>query len=392
MLGLFGLLALNLNGCGDSGETPEVLVQRGNLLRDEGREDEAEGVYREAVKGFLGYLEDEPDSAYTWFQLGEMYYRLNEREKSLEAYKNSTEYSTEYREDAYVWYQIADLQDRPDHAQEALEAYNLAIRYNPEDSIAYNDRGWLYFDVLGETELAIRDFSEAIRLDPEAAFSLGNRALANSTLGNFSDALADWNQVIAIQPNLPGNYFDRGEVRRELGDFTGAIEDYSQAILLDPGFGLAYLGRGLARRELGQSEEADQDFRFARQVDPNLVPPLALSSESVDSDPALAMIVVAHLEQLGYANLRLEPTEAFKVNGERDGAGIVVFIASSSTNGTVNIMADEVASIRESMLPVDLVVVSQVDADGDLQVVNVVRDWSPADSDLQPIQYQVTLP
>lgn len=379
---------LIVSGCGGSTDTPEVLVQRGNLLRDEDRMEEAEEAYREAIKGFRGYLEDEPDSAYSWFQLGELYFQLDEREKALEAYQKAMEFSTEYQENSHAWYQIATLHERPEHAQEALEAYNMAIRINPEDAIAYNDRGWLYFDVFDNADLALNDFNEALRLDPDDVFPLANRAMVYASMGAFTESLNDWNRVLGMQPNLPANYFHRGNVRYELGDFAGAIEDFSQAVALDSAFGLAYLRRGVARRELGQTEAAEQDFQFARQVDPTLSPPEEFADPIVD----LESIVVEHLSGLGYQDLRWQPNEALTLQGAREGEQVNVFVTSGNSSGTAQLTESEVAAIRDSTLPVDLVVVSPPESGVNPQVVMVVRNWSLSDAALRPIQYEIDLP
>ncbi|MDH3282987.1 MAG: tetratricopeptide repeat protein, partial [Gammaproteobacteria bacterium] len=49
---------------------------------------------------------------------------------------------------------------------EALDAFDMAIAHAPEVGFTYANRGILY-DRMGEYELAIRDYEQAMTLDPE---------------------------------------------------------------------------------------------------------------------------------------------------------------------------------------------------------------------------------
>ena len=48
----------------------------------------------------------------------------------------------------------------------AIADHTEAIRINPEDAVAYNDRGFAYYK-MGEYDKAIADHTEAIPLNPD---------------------------------------------------------------------------------------------------------------------------------------------------------------------------------------------------------------------------------
>ncbi|MGZ5849448.1 MAG: tetratricopeptide repeat protein, partial [Methyloceanibacter sp.] len=51
-------------------------------------------------------------------------------------------------------------------------------------------------------ELAIADFTDAIRLKPDFALAYCNRGIANFELGRYDDALVDYSVAIDRDPKL----------------------------------------------------------------------------------------------------------------------------------------------------------------------------------------------
>ncbi|MDR2034156.1 MAG: tetratricopeptide repeat protein [Helicobacteraceae bacterium] len=80
-------------------------------------------------------------------------------------------------------------QDRGD-LQEAIKQYTEAIKLDPKYTWAYNNRGLAYAD-LGDTSKAIADFTQAIKLDPKLALAYNNRAVAHAMLDDLKSATKD---------------------------------------------------------------------------------------------------------------------------------------------------------------------------------------------------------
>ncbi len=59
-------------------------------------------------------------------------------------------------------------------------------------------------------------------------------------------ALADYNEAIRLDPNEASVYNSRGVAWRAKQEYDKAIADYSEAIRLDPTYALAYCNRGFA--------------------------------------------------------------------------------------------------------------------------------------------------
>ncbi len=80
-----------------------------------------------------------------------------------------------------------------------LEKLNQDIRRDPQNAIAYNDRG-LTHAKLGDLEAALADLNRAIELDSQDAEARYNRGIIHDELGNTAEAIADYTQFLALHP------------------------------------------------------------------------------------------------------------------------------------------------------------------------------------------------
>ena len=148
----------------------------------------------------------------------------------------------------------------------AISDYNEAIRLNP--TTAYGNRG-LVWRAKGEYDKAISDYSEALRRNPNDAITYSNRGAAWTALGKHGKAIADFDQALRIDPTLASAYANRGNVWDEKGDHDKALADYTRALELKPKLVVAYNGRGLAWNAKREYDKALADFNQALRLDPN---------------------------------------------------------------------------------------------------------------------------
>jgi tetratricopeptide (TPR) repeat protein len=144
---------------------------------------------------------------------------------------------------------------------------------------------------LGETDLAIRDLQDAVRLDPNYIPARYNLALAQLDRGQGADAVANLRQVVQSSAAPPDSYYQLGlaymrvsawgqaeealkhylqgnpnpaETLNCLGivaarkrDFVAAKHWFEQCITAEPGFATAYLNLAtLENQQLGLKKEA----------------------------------------------------------------------------------------------------------------------------------------
>ena len=148
----------------------------------------------------------------------------------------------------------------------ALREFTHAIRLDPDGAGGYVLRG-ITKAALGKLSAAIVDYDEAIRLDPKYALAYYNRGYAKAELRRYAAAILDFDEAIRLHPNDANAYFNRGYARGQLGKYYGAIADYNEAIRLNPKYANAYHNRGYAKRRLGRYAAAIVDYSEAIRLD-----------------------------------------------------------------------------------------------------------------------------
>jgi hypothetical protein len=127
------------------------------------------------------------------------------------------------------------------------------------------DRGEAFFE-RGEWDSAIREYTEAIRLNPDDTEAYSIRGRAYGMKDDYDRAIADFTQAMHLNPHYVGAYYYRGLAYGMIGDFDRAISDFTEAIRLNPNYADAYYYRGLAYDMKGDTARANADEAKAREL------------------------------------------------------------------------------------------------------------------------------
>jgi tetratricopeptide (TPR) repeat protein len=85
----------------------------------------------------------------------------------------------------------------------------------------------------GKYPEAMKDFDEALKLDPNSSMGLNNRAWALYRWKNTADGMADANRSLELDGTSSATWDTRAHLNQLLGNIDGAFADYEVAI----GFG-----------------------------------------------------------------------------------------------------------------------------------------------------------
>jgi tetratricopeptide (TPR) repeat protein len=155
--------------------------------------------------------------------------------------------------------------------ERAIEFFTDYIRANPGDSHGYSMRAKIWLEEKKELEIALGDYNEAIRLNPNAAQVFNNRGTVWAAKQEYDKAIADYNEAIRLDPRFALAYYNQGIAWAAKQEYDKAIADYNEAIRLDPKFVNAYDGRGIAWAAKREYDKAIADFNEAIRLDPKFV-------------------------------------------------------------------------------------------------------------------------
>ena len=124
---------------------------------------------------------------------------------------------------------------------QAIEYFTKQMREQPSSS-TYHWRGVIWSDKK-EYDIAIADYKEAIRLDPQNESAFISRGLAWKNKKEYDKALADFNEAIRLDPQNATVFVNRGIGWRKKKEYDKALADFNVAIRLDPQYASAFNNR-----------------------------------------------------------------------------------------------------------------------------------------------------
>src|SRR5688572_15518516 len=113
-----------------------------------------------------------------------------------------------------------------DDNDKAVELCSRALRSEHlsdyDRAIGHIARGVAY-DNRGQHDRAIRDYDEAIRLNPREPLHLSNRGRTNRLKGDYGAAIRDYNRAIELSPQDADIYLGRGLAYHYSKEYERAI-------------------------------------------------------------------------------------------------------------------------------------------------------------------------
>jgi tetratricopeptide (TPR) repeat protein len=265
----------------------------GDVLRDQGKLDEAEAAFRKA-------LAIDPKHADAHNGLGNVLMDRGQPDRALLAFRKALEYDPKK---AAPHNGLGNALYRKGRTDEALLAYRQALQCDPNYTLAHTNLGNA-LQVKGKLDEAIASYRKAIELAPTQVYphvGLGNvlmarrqyeeaqasyrkaiasnpryaeghNGLANALYaqGKVDEAIASAHEAIKLQPKSAMFHTNLAIALVGKGKIDEAIARYRKAIECGPRYAWAYLGLGKAYLERGQSREAVAEYRKCIDLLPGL--------------------------------------------------------------------------------------------------------------------------
>jgi tetratricopeptide (TPR) repeat protein len=147
----------------------------------------------------------------------------------------------------------------------ALRDYDEALKLNPRNAGAYVNRAI----TLGQTDRfdeALKDYAEALRLNPKQWQAYYNRSADFSEQGQLEEALADLNKVTELNPTFVPAYITRAGIQMRMHRIDEAIRDCDKAAAINPESVDAYRARATAHIYKKEYKDALRDMENATQL------------------------------------------------------------------------------------------------------------------------------
>jgi tetratricopeptide (TPR) repeat protein len=151
---------------------------------------------------------------------------------------------------------------------QAISQYQEAIRLKPDFDDAHNDLGLALFNK-GQTDEAISQYHEAIRLKPDFVFAHNNLGLALLNKGQTDQAISQYQQAIRLKPDFARAHYNLGNALLNKGQTNQAISQYQETIRLKPDFADPHFNLGTVLLNKGQTDEAISQFQEAIRLKPD---------------------------------------------------------------------------------------------------------------------------
>ncbi len=232
---------------------PQFLLDRGNsyIRRDK---------YDEAIRDFDEAIRLSPDSVALLRNRGTAY-RIRGEKAGPQLDKRS---------------QGKEVGHSAEDFELAIRDYTQAIKLNPKLTQAYFQRGLTYVD-MREAARAIPDFDAAIKLEPKNGMFLKTRCGAKTIVGELQAALADCAIALKTTDVWRGETLAwRGYTYLKLRQYDNAINDFNVMLKLSPQKGFPLYGRGMAKILKGDKTGGEADVAAAKKDSPGIVDFVAL--------------------------------------------------------------------------------------------------------------------
>lgn len=173
-----------------------------------------------------------------------------------------------------VYFAMVDSAQQAIKAENWLQAENYLLEAiksepgNPSNSLLLSNIATIQRRQ-GRLNEAIRNYSMAIDLTPNAVTLLHNRAAVYILLDSIALAQADYERIMLIDESDVESRYTHGMLALNLGDIKTAQKDFDDILRINPNSGMAKQGEGYLHKHAGEYEKAAQCFSEVIKVKPS---------------------------------------------------------------------------------------------------------------------------
>lgn len=151
---------------------------------------------------------------------------------------------------------------------EAIKHYSEALRIKPEAFEVHNNLANV-LAAQGSVDEAIEHYYEALRLEPDYDKAHNNLGNALASKGKVEEAIQHYSEAIKISPDYARAHYNLGNVLTAQGSVDEAIQHYYEALRILPDWAGAHNNLGVSLEKSGKLKEAIDHYHEALRISPD---------------------------------------------------------------------------------------------------------------------------
>lgn len=151
---------------------------------------------------------------------------------------------------------------------EDIAAYTKIMHADPRNPLRHDAVGLLHLQA-GRPAVAVAEFGESLRLNPDSAPTHYNLGLALSMMRQYQPAMRQFQEAVRLDPTYAAAYNNLGAMQHLFGQLDAAAASYRRAFAMNPENADAHNNLARLLTQQGQYREAIGEFEQALRLTPD---------------------------------------------------------------------------------------------------------------------------
>jgi len=175
-------------------------------------------------------LREVPDSPKLWNERGVVLHQAGRTDEALASYRQAVEVDPKY---TLAWNNLGVVQAHGAAADPAIESFRTALQLQGTFGAARLNIALLLFQ-LRRFQLSLEAYRQVLSSEPNSAAAWNGVGLVLVELKRFPDARNAFVRAVEVDPDHAGAHYNLSFTLSNLGDFDGALRATKRALELDP--------------------------------------------------------------------------------------------------------------------------------------------------------------
>ncbi|MDX5443032.1 MAG: tetratricopeptide repeat protein [Hymenobacteraceae bacterium] len=222
------------------------------------------GTLQEEEAFFQKFVDDDPYNPVAWYNLGQVYYKLEQIEKAVGAFEYATLIKADYPE-AQTYLATAFVANG--EYLKAIEAFQASVEKDKPNAEVYCNIGECY-EKLQQWDLARKYYQKALDLDPlmdEAWFGIG---IILDAQGKWFEAIHFYRKAVSLYDDSAEYWMALATAEYNVGNVVSSLEAYEKASQILPDNKDIWLNWSVILYEQGNYEGAIDLMLTAIELQP----------------------------------------------------------------------------------------------------------------------------